>query len=90
MEFEMFTAKGDKACQSLVEKMTKKIHSKRRYTAEEMSVMLKEGVAKIEAKHGEVTDTEPRWHIAKRVSKELKSAGYSFYFNGYQDIETIE
>jgi len=55
-----------------------------------MSVMLKEGVAKIEAKHGEVTDTEPRWHIAKRVSKELKSAGYSFYFNGYQDIETLD
>ena len=90
MEFEMFTKKGDKACQSLVEKLTKKIHSKRRYTADEMSAMLKEGVAKIEAKHGEVTDTEPRSHIAYRISKELKNAGYSFYFDSYQYIQTID
>ena len=90
MEFEMFSVKGEKACQSLVDKMTKKIHSKRRYTAAEMAAMLKEGVAKIAAKHGEVTDTEPRWHIANRVSKELKNAGYSFYFNSYQDIQTID
>jgi len=90
MEFEMFSKKGDKACQSLVEKIAKKIHSKRRYTADEIDLMLKEGVAKIEAKHGEVTDTEPRGHIAYRISKELKSAGYSFYFDSYQYIQTID
>ena len=81
-DFEMFTSAGNRACQRLVNNITKKIHSKRRYTAQ----ILEEGQAAISKTYGEIYDTEPRVHIAHLVSVELKKAGYGFYFDYFQDI----
>lgn len=87
-DFEMFTPAGNRACQRLVNNISKKIHSKRRYTAEEFSQMLEEGQAAISKTYGEIYDTEPRVHIAHLISVELKKAGYGFYFDYFQDIQT--
>jgi hypothetical protein len=87
-DFEMFTPAGNRACQRLVDNITKKIHSKRRYTAEEFSQMLEEGQSAIAKTYGEIYDSEPRVHIAHLLSKELKKAGYGFYFDYFQDIQT--
>lgn len=78
MSYEMYTEKGNKACESMVKKVTKKIHGKMRISKEEVLAMLKDGMEEVQKKHPEVTDTEPEWHIATNVSIELEKAGYGF------------
>lgn len=85
--YEMFTKAGDAECSRLVKRIAKRISSKRRYTGPEVLAMVEEGMDKIAVKHGEVHDTEPRVHIARRVSKHLKEAGYGFYLGYFMDIE---
>ena len=81
--YEMFTAAGDKACHALVQKLQKRIQSSIRVTAPEIAQAIEEGQVKIEAKHPEVYDTEPRGHICHAVSKTLKDAGYGFFIDSY-------
>jgi hypothetical protein len=81
--FEMYTPAGDKACQKLVDGIVAKINGDKRVTGEEIEKLLKDGVAKVAKTHREVHDTEPRGEIAHQISKALKAAGYSFYFDSY-------
>ena len=83
--FEMFSPAGERACQTLVEKINKKIMSQRRVTSAEVLELVQVGMRKIAVKHDEVHDTEPRAHIAHHVSKALREAGYGFYLNYYMD-----
>lgn len=76
--YEMFTKSGDKACQSLVNKMEKKIKGTKRITEDEINRLLEEGVNKIRIKHGEVRDTEPTYHIRKQVEKFCEEVGYDY------------
>jgi hypothetical protein len=78
MSYEMYTERGNKACESMVGKVVKKIHGKQRVSKEEILVMVKDGIEAVQKKHPEVTDTEPEWHIATNVSIELEKAGYGF------------
>ena len=80
-KFEMFSKAGDKACQSLVNRVTKKIQGKKRVTANDIEVLVYEGMKKIAVKHGEVFDTEPRYHIEARINKTMREAGYQIVFN---------
>ena len=77
--YEMFSTAGERACQSLVNKITKKIMSPRRVTPLEVLDLIEAGMKKIAVKHGEVYDTEPRAHIAHQVRRALRDAGYGFY-----------
>ena len=79
----MFTPAGDRACGALVRSIQKKILSKARVTATQIVQAIEDGQVKIEAKHPEVYDTEPRGHICHEVSKTLKDAGYGFFIDSY-------
>jgi len=85
--YEMFSDAGEKACQSLVDAVSKKIHSNERMTKERIKELYDAGRKKISEKHGEVYDTEPRGHIAHQISKALGDAGYGFYLNSWGQIE---
>ena len=74
--YEMFSKSGDRACQSLVNRITKKIQGKKRVTAIEIEELIHEGMKKIAVKHGEVWDTEPRYHIEYAINKAMSEAGY--------------
>lgn len=84
--YEMFSDAGERACQSLVDKITKKIMSPRRVTGVEVQDLIKQGMKKISVKHGEIFDTEPRGHIAHQISKALRAAGYGFYFDYFMQL----
>ena len=83
----MFSPAGEKACQTLVDSISKKIQSNERMTKERIQELYDAGRKKISEKHGEVYDTEPRGHIAHQISKSLRKAGYGFYLNSWGEIE---
>lgn len=76
IHFEMFSYSGERACQSLVNSITKKIQGIKRVTADEIKKLVEEGMNKIAVKHGEVFDTEPQYHIEKAVNNAMVEAGY--------------
>jgi hypothetical protein len=78
--YEMFTPAGERACDSLVERITKKIQGTKRVTAEEIEDMVEKGMEKIAVKHPEVDDTEPRWHIRNYVNKAMVDNFYQKVF----------
>lgn len=86
-EYEMYSSAGDRACQSLVNSISKKVLGAKRLTKQQLQELFDKGRDKIAVKHGEVFDTEPRWNIGRKVNIALKEAGYSFRFNGWGDIE---
>ena len=87
MSYEMFTPAGDRACESMVKAARKKILGKKRLTKDDVQKLYDEGRKKISAKYPEVYDTEPRGHIAHRISLALKEAGYGFELNSWGDVE---
>ena len=71
--YEMFSEQGNRSCHTLVKNITKKItDSKRHLTEDIVHDWIKKGMSKIEVKHPEVHDTEPRMHIVGRVEKECR------------------
>ena len=76
INYEMFSPSGERACQSLVNRITKKIQGTKRVTAAEIEKLVDKGMDKIAVKHGEVWDTEPRYHIRTAVDKAMVEAGY--------------
>lgn len=81
--YEMFTEAGNKACHSLVKKIVNRINGKTKITEGMVLDMVKEGMAKISEKHGEVYDTEPEYHIQERVNKALRQNGYAIKLDRY-------
>ena len=83
--YEMFSFRGHRSCHTLVKNITEKIHnSKYHLTKEIVEDWIKKGMSKIEVKHPEVHDTEPRMHIVGRVEKECrKKYGNDFKLNYY-------
>ena len=69
--YEMYTAAGERACDALVKRVTKKINGIKRVTAKEIEDMVEKGMEKIGVKHPEVDDTEPRYHIRDYVDKAM-------------------
>jgi len=81
--YDMFSAAGNRACAALVNRISKKIKSRTRLTASQVSELVEKGMDKISEKHDEVGDTEPRGMIWSRVSRALREAGYGFYFDSF-------
>ncbi len=81
--FEMFSSAGNKACQSLVKKLYKKIEGKTRLTEEDVYKHIRDGIEKVADKHGEINDSEPGWHIQELVNKKLAEVGYGFKVSRY-------
>jgi len=86
-KFEMFTSAGDKSCQKLVDSIISKINGNKKVTGKEIEKLIKDGMKNIAKIHKEVYDTEPRGEIYHQVSKALKAAGYTFYFNSFGDLK---
>lgn len=82
-DYEMFTKAGNKACESLVKKVIRKIKSQQKMTHELILKLCQTGCKKIEEKYPEVYDSEPVFHIATCVNRALKSEGYSFKVDSY-------
>lgn len=82
-DYEMFTPAGNRACDTLVSSIQKRILSSTRVTAAEVAEAIEQGQKRIQAKHPEVHDTEPRGHICHAVSRTLKDAGYGFFIDSY-------
>ncbi len=85
-QYEMFTNSGNRACQTMVNRINKIIRGNKRVTKEKIKELFDKGREKIAIKHPEVHDTEPRYHIAYQISKALKDVGYSFYLDSWGDI----
>lgn len=76
--FEMFSPAGERACNSLLQRVFKRIEGPKRVMKEEIEQMLSTGLKLIEQKHPEVYDTEPHSHFAEFTSKKLEELGYGF------------
>ena len=85
--YEMFSPAGERACQSLVGSITKKVLGAKRITKEQLKELYDNGLEKVSQKHDEVYDTEPRWKIAREINEALVEAGYGFKLNSWGDIE---
>jgi polyhydroxyalkanoate synthesis regulator phasin len=81
--FEMFSKAGENACRSIVKKIIKKINGKKRVTQEEMTQYCSDLIKGVAAKHSEINDTEPEWHIADLTNKALAEVGYCFEVSRY-------
>lgn len=68
--YEMFSQQGNRKCFTLVKNISKKIRtSKKLLTNEQIELWIREGMNKIQTKHPEVWDTEPRYHIVSQINK---------------------
>jgi hypothetical protein len=76
--FEMYTTAGDRACQRLVDALLKRINGDKFITEQELDTKLMSLLDAVKERHGEVTDTEPRYHIRKAVNAALKARGYAY------------
>ena len=85
--YEMYSYKGEKACQQMVDSINALILSNQRVTKQQIQELYDNGQKTISKQHPEVYDTEPRGHIASQISKTLKEAGYGFYINSWGDVE---
>jgi len=79
--YEMYNEAGERACDALVKRVTKKIQGTKRVTAQEIEDMVDKGMEKIAIKHPEVFDTEPRWHIRDYVDKAMVDNFYQKVFD---------
>jgi hypothetical protein len=76
MSFEMYTAAGNKACQTQLNKVVKFIEKGKGVTPEAINTMYEKAMEKIALKHLEVYDTEPEWHLKDRIKKALAKNFY--------------
>ena len=85
LNYEMFTQRGNRKCDTLVRNITKKILNSKRYISkEQVEMWIKQGMDKISQKDGEVYDTEPRQYIIGNVEKVYQSKyGNDKYLNFY-------
>lgn len=82
--FEMFSPAGEKACNSLLAKVFRKLEGSQRVFKEDIELMLTEGMKKISDKHPEVYDTEPQANFAELVSKKAKEMGYGWEISRWE------
>lgn len=82
-DYQMFSKAGNKACESLVKKVIRKIKSQQKMTYELILEMCKTGCIKIAEKYPEVYDSEPVYHISVCVNKALMLEGYNFKVDSY-------
>ena len=75
----MFTEEGELACKQLVLNMEKYINGPLFIDERQFNNLLDLEVRSvIRGGHGEITDTEPRWIIEKKLTKMLMVRGYGY------------
>ena len=81
--FEMFTEEGNMACTQALENIKSIINSDRFVSEDELKSIVKSQVKQVAAKHGEVYDTEPEWHLEDRINQALEAKGYGYKVSRY-------
>jgi hypothetical protein len=76
MSFEMYTKAGDSACQTQLNKIVKFIEKGKNITPDVIKDMYYDAMKNVSAKHPEVCDTEPEWHLRDRIKKALEKNFY--------------
>ena len=84
--YEMFGPAGDRACQAMVDTISKEINSAKKITPKDLFLMAKRGIEKISTRFEEVEDTEPMFHISQEINKALEANGYSFRLDRHLNI----
>jgi hypothetical protein len=79
--FEMYTPKGDKACEKALNKILTAIKGPKFLEEGKLTKLVETELDKVAKKHPEVHDTEPRWHIYSAVTKALQERGYGYDFD---------
>ena len=89
--YEMFTKTGDRKCQSIVNKLIKKIFSKKRVTMEDIQELAGKEIAKayMNKKTSEIMDSEPPYHIYFYVDKAVQIAGYDWNWDSYNITDKV-
>lgn len=89
--FEMFTNAGNRKCQSITNRLIKKVFGKRRTSKEDIQDLAGKLIAKayLNEKTSEIMDSEPPYHIKQYVNKALSIAGYGFEFDRYDIIDKV-
>jgi hypothetical protein len=80
MDFEMFTAEGNRKAKSITRKLIKKVFSKQRITQPQLELeaerLLKEAARC--RRYAEIMDTEPPYHIKYYLKAAMQIVGYHF------------
>lgn len=74
--FDMYTAAGNKACQSAAKRIVKQAKSARDHG--DLLKITQAEMAKVAEKHREVYDTEPRYHFGCVVNRICKAKGWDY------------
>lgn len=78
IDFEMYTPEGNQACNEALKNIKALINGYRFILEIEFDMFVKEEIKKVASTHGEVYDTEPRWHFEKLLNNALKERGYGY------------
>lgn len=77
-DFEMFSKEGNEECRKGVQKIFDFIRGDKRVTEDQVEKKMTEVTKEIAKTHGEVWDTEPRYHIRKLTQLCCEEVGYNF------------
>jgi len=79
MNYEMFSAAGNRVCDTLVNRVNKGITNGKIKNRESAVKKINDGIAKIAKHHDEVHDSEPPSHIGYGTERAFKNAGWERY-----------
>jgi hypothetical protein len=78
VDFEMYTPEGNEACTQALENIKTIINGDKFISEREFWEILNIEMKKVASVHGEIYDTEPRWHFERLINKMLEEKGYGY------------
>ena len=78
MEFEMYSDEGDQMCAQVFNDVKTVILGEKFITEYELETLVWNKIKEVSKTHREVYDTEPRWHLERRINEALKERGYGY------------
>jgi len=79
MGFEMFSDEGNQMCAQVFNDIKTVILGEKFITEYELETLVEDKIKEISKTHSEVYDTEPRWHLERRINEVLKMRGYGYH-----------
>ena len=78
MRFEMFSDEGNQMCAQAFNDVKTVILGEKFITEYELETLVENKIKEISKTYQEVYDTEPRWHLERRINEVLKERGYGY------------